>query len=85
MIFVKAPAHATGLVGGAAAKVSPATFQLIGHAVALIVNGGRPVSKTGDGSFPPAGDAPLNLRLVGSIANSQAPVASNWRSTARGS
>lgn len=85
VIFVGAPVQATGLVGGAVAKVSPATLQLIGHAIALIVKGGRAESKTGEGSFPPEGVPALKFKLVGSMANSHAPDASNCKSTARGS
>ena len=50
VILVASPVH-TGLVGGAEVNVSPATVQLIGQAVAVIVSGGSPESKMGDGSF----------------------------------
>lgn len=83
--FVLAPVQDTGLVGGADAKVSPATFQSIGHTVALIVKGGRPESNMGEGRLPPDGVPALNFKLVGSMANSHVPVASNCKSTARGS
>ena len=83
VIFVAAPVHA-GSVGGAAANVSPATAQSIGHAVVVIVNGGSPESKIGDGSWPPAGVAPWKVSVEGSIAYCHASVASNSRSTASG-
>ena len=78
------PVHA-GLVGGAAANVSPATVQVIGQAAAVIVSGGSPESKIGEGNFPPAGVPALNLSVEGSIAYCQSELASNSRSTARGS
>ncbi len=82
-MFVAAPVHA-GSVGGAAANVSPATAQSIVHAVAVIVNGDSPESKTGDGSWPPAGAPPWKVSVEGSIAYCHASVASNSRSTASG-
>ena len=83
VMFLAAPVH-VGLVGGADANVSPATSQSIGHAVAVIVNGGSPESKTGDGSLPPAGVLPWKVSVDGSIAYCHASVASNSRSTASG-
>ena len=82
-MFRAAPVH-VGFVGGADANVSPATSQSIGHAVAVIVNGGSPESKTGDGSLPPAGVLPWKVSVDGSIAYCHASVASNSRSTASG-
>ena len=84
VIFVAAPVHA-GFVGGAAANVFPATSHSIGHAVAVMVNGGRPESKTGEGSLPSDGVLPWKVSVSGSMAYCQGPVASNSRSTARGS
>jgi len=52
-MLVVAPAQA-GLTGGEEANVSPAMAQSIEHATAVIVNGGCPASKTGDGSEPEA-------------------------------
>lgn len=40
-----------GLVGGGAAKVSPAIAQSIGHALTVIDKGDFPESNTGEGSF----------------------------------
>lgn len=54
-MVVFCPVHATGLCGGAAANVFPAVGQLIGQAVALMLKGGNPESKTGEGNFPPLG------------------------------
>ena len=84
VMFLAAPVH-VGFVGGADANVSPATSQSIGHAVAVIVNGGRPESNTGDGSLPPVGVRPWKVSVEGSIAYCHGPAASSWRSTARGS
>lgn len=84
VMLVAAPLH-VGFVGGAAANVSPPTAQLIAHAVAVIVNGDNPESKTGVGSFPPAGVPEWKMSVAGSIAYCQLPVAVNWTSAARGS
>ena len=83
-MFVAGPVHA-GFVGGAAANVSPAIAQSTGHAVALMVNGGSPESKIGDGSFPPVGVLPWKVSVDGSMAYSHGAVASYSRSTARDS
>jgi len=82
VIVFCAPVQA-GLVGGAEAKVSPATDHAIGQAVTVIVSGGLPESKTGEGSLPDAGGALLNFNVAGSMAYCQAVVESNSRSTAR--
>jgi hypothetical protein len=71
-----APVHA-GFTGGDAAKVSPASFQSTLHAVAVIVNGGRPASYTGDGSVFPDGGVLWKTSEFGSIAYCQSPAASN--------
>ena len=84
VILVGGPMQA-GFVGGGDANVSPATSHSIGHAVAVIVYGGKPESKIGDGSWPFVGGTLLNTRVFGSIANCQGTVASNSRSTAIGS
>lgn len=47
--MVRGPVQA-GFIGGGDAKVSPATSHSIGHAAAVIVYGGKPESKIGDGS-----------------------------------
>lgn len=82
VIVVFAPVH-FGLEGGTAANVSPATLQLIGHAVTVMLNGGFAWSYTGDGSA--ATVRGTNFSVAGSMANCHAPDASNSRSTARGS
>ena len=82
-MFVAGPTQA-GLVGGLAANVSPAMAHSISHAVAVIVNGGLPESKTGDGRLPPSGVPALKTSVSGSIAYCQVVVASNSRSTASG-
>jgi hypothetical protein len=82
VMFFAAPVHA-GMLGGLATKVSPATFQLIGHAITEIVNGGLPESKTGLGSVVAVVPG-WNVSVDGSIAYSQSVVASNSKSTASG-
>jgi len=72
-----------GLVGGDAAKVSPAVAQEIGHAVAVIDIWGFPESKMGEGREG-AGVPALNFKVAGSMAYCHLTVASNSRSTARG-
>jgi len=69
-----APVHA-GLVGGAAAKVSPAVDQAMGQAVTVIDRGVLPESKTGEGSEVALPE--LNFKVAGSIAYCQETVASN--------
>lgn len=84
VISVALPLQVT-FSGGALANVLPAIAQSISHALAVIVNGGSPLSNTGDGSVPSCGGLLLNLSVVGSMAYCQVPVASNWKSTARDS
>lgn len=81
MIVFCAPVQA-GLVGGDDTNVSPPVDHEIGQAVTVIVRGGFPESKTGEGSLPDEGGALLNFKVAGSIAYCQALVASNSRSTA---
>jgi hypothetical protein len=76
------PIHA-GFVGGGAANVSPATAQLILQAVTVMLKGDFPESKIGLGSD--VGEVVWNFNVAGSIAYCHAAVASNSRSTARGS
>ena len=84
VMLVTGPVH-VAFSGGEAANVSPATAQSMGQADAVIVNGGRPESKIGDGRFPPSGFPALKTNVVGSpSANAQLSVASNSRSTASG-
>ena len=65
-----------GLVGGEDAKVFPAMGHTIGHADTLIVVGGFPESKMGEGRA--GGVIPaLNLTVAGSIAYCHGAVASN--------
>lgn len=86
VMVVFGPTHA-GFVGGVAANVSPATAQFTLHATAVIVSGGFPASKTGEGSTPPAGVVPLNASVAGSMAYCHValPATLNCRSAARGS
>jgi len=72
-----------GAVGGEETNVSPAMAQLMGHAVAVIVNGDNPESNTGEGRTPDLGGRFTNSRVAGSIAYCQVAVASNSRSFAR--
>ena len=65
------------MLGGAAAKVSPAVSQSIGQAVTEIEKGGLPESKIGLGRFD-VGVPGLKISVDGSMANCQAVVASNW-------
>ena len=83
VMVVAGPVH-VGLLGGALAKVVPAMAQSISHAVAVILMGGRPESKTGDGSVPELGGVLWNRSEEGSMAYCQVSVASNSRSTAMG-
>ena len=55
---------------------------MIGHAVAVIVYGDSPKSKMGEGSVPFARGFAWKTRVDGSMAYSQALVASSSRSTA---
>lgn len=55
VIAVASPVQ-VGLSGGDAAKVLPAIGQSIGHAVAVMIIGGRPESKMGDGREPEGGE-----------------------------
>lgn len=73
-----------GLLGGGLAKVSPASLHAISQAVAAMLTGGSPESKTGDGSFPDCGGAFWNRSVETSIAYCQGAVASNSRSAASG-
>ena len=52
-IVLSGPVHAA-FSGGAAAKMSPASGQSMGHACTCSVTGGRPKSKMGEGSAEPA-------------------------------
>lgn len=49
----------------------------MGHAVAVMLNGGNPESKIGEGSFPFIGGVLENFNELGSIANCHGVVASN--------
>lgn len=73
-----------GLVGGFAANVLPAMAHAMGHAVAVIVNGGVLSWNTGDGSVLFATALEWKASVAGSMANCHASVASSCRSTARG-
>ncbi len=74
-MFFTGPVHA-GLVGGAAANLSPATPQSIGQAATEMVNGGLPESNIGLGSFD-VGVPGWKVNVDGSIAYCQSAVASN--------
>ena len=82
-MFFAGPVH-EALLGGALAKVSPASLHKISHAVTVMLIGGSPESKTGDGNFPDSGGEFWNASVETSMAYCQGAVASNSRSAARG-
>ena len=83
MILFAGPTH-EALLGGALANVSPASLQAISHALAVMLIGGSPESKTGEGSFPDFGGVFWNRSVETSIAYCHGAVASNSRSAASG-
>ena len=72
-----------GFMGGDVANVSPPVAHTIGQATTLILKGGFPESKIGDGKLE--GCSPgSNFKVAGSIAYCQLLLASNCRSSACG-